>query len=64
LIQKVTRGFLARLQFRRRQQTQFRAMRKLRRLLSVAYGRKRTLLKAQLLNILKLCHKHILEEQE
>ena len=52
IIQKWARGFLKRVQFAKMQQN-FRYMRKLRRILSIAYGKLRTKKVKQLIMILK-----------
>jgi hypothetical protein len=41
VIQKWIRGFLVRLMMARKRAVQFKAMRKIRRILSVAYGKKK-----------------------
>jgi hypothetical protein len=63
-IQKVTRGFLVRLHMRKKQQTEFKCMRKLRRLLSVAYGRKRSKIVQSVVMILKQCSDQVEREQQ
>lgn len=52
-IQKWVRGHIARTSARKQKEINFRQMRKLRRMLSVAYGKTRTKLVKQLVHVLK-----------
>ena len=63
LIQKWVRGHLVRLEAKR-MKVNFRYMRKLRRLLSIAYGKRKNKLIKQLVTVLKEAGKQIQSEQE
>ena len=63
LIQKWVRGHLVRLQAKR-MKVNFKSMRKFRRILSIAYGRRRAKLIKQLITVLKEVGKQVQSEQE
>ena len=58
LIQKWVRGHLVRLEAKR-MKVNFKSMRKLRRIMSIAYGRRRAKLIKQLITVLKEVGKHV-----